>query len=66
MQACAAGYALTYVTTLKLQVVSQTVVGVTAAKFKPLILLMPGFSLSSTTHIWICDVSEYSHTRKEF
>jgi hypothetical protein len=45
MQACAAGY----VTTLKLQLVSWTVVGLTAAKFKPLILPMPGFSL----YIWI-------------
>jgi hypothetical protein len=38
MQVCAAGYALTYLTTLKLQLVSWTVVGLTAAKFKPLIL----------------------------
>jgi cytochrome b len=34
MQARAAGYALTYVTTMKLQLVSWTVVGLTAAKFK--------------------------------
>jgi hypothetical protein len=32
MHACAAGYALTYVTTLKLQLVSWKVVGLTAAK----------------------------------
>jgi hypothetical protein len=38
MQACAAGYALTYATTLKLHLVSGTVVGLTAAKFLPLIL----------------------------
>jgi hypothetical protein len=48
MQACAAGYALTYVSTLKLQLVSGTVLGLTAAKFKPLIFRRPVFSLSST------------------
>jgi hypothetical protein len=32
MKAYAAGYALTYVTTLKLQLVSWTVVGLTAAQ----------------------------------
>jgi hypothetical protein len=32
---------------------------VTAAKFKPVILLMPGFSLSSTTYIWIYMVYDY-------
>jgi hypothetical protein len=42
MQVCAAGYALTYVTNLKLQLASWTAVGLTAAKFKPLILPMPG------------------------
>jgi hypothetical protein len=39
MQACAAGYALTYISTLKLQLVSWTGIGLTAAKFQP----MPGF-----------------------
>jgi hypothetical protein len=53
MQACAAGSALTYATILKLQLVSRTVVGLTAAKFKPLILPMHGFSWSSTTYISI-------------
>jgi hypothetical protein len=53
MQAYAAGYALTYLTILKRQFVSWTVVGLTAAKFKPLILSMHGFSLSSTTYIRI-------------
>jgi hypothetical protein len=53
MQACAADYALTYVTTLKLQLVSLTVVGLTAPKFKPLTFPMSGFSLSNTTYIWI-------------
>jgi hypothetical protein len=41
MQACAAGYALTYASTLKLQLVRWTAVGLTAAKFKP------GFSVSN-------------------
>jgi hypothetical protein len=53
MQACAAGYALTYVTALKLHLISRTVVGLTAAKIKPLIHPMPGFTLSNTTYIWI-------------
>jgi hypothetical protein len=59
MQACAAGYALAYIPTLKLLLVSRTVVGLTAAKFKPLILPMPGFSLSSTTYIFIYMVYGY-------
>jgi hypothetical protein len=53
MQACAAGYALTYLTTPKLQLVSWSAVGLTAAKFKPLILTVHGLSLSNTTYIWI-------------
>jgi hypothetical protein len=52
MQACAAGYVLTYVNILKLHSVSWTVVCLTATKFKPLILPMPGFSFSDTTYIW--------------
>jgi hypothetical protein len=52
MQAYAAGYALTYVTTLKLQL-AEPVVGLTAAKFKPLIHPMPGYSLSNTMYNWI-------------
>jgi hypothetical protein len=54
MQASAAGYALTYVTSLKLQLVGWTVVGLTvAAKFKLLYILpLPGF-LSSTTYNYI-------------
>jgi hypothetical protein len=56
MQTCAAGYALTYVTTLKLQFVTWTVVDLTADKFKPLILPMSGFSLSNTMYIWIYKV----------
>jgi hypothetical protein len=39
MQACAAGCAVTFVTTLKLQLASSTVVGLTATKFKPLTLM---------------------------
>jgi hypothetical protein len=35
MQICAAGYAVTYVTTLKLQLVIWTVVGLTAANEAP-------------------------------
>jgi hypothetical protein len=50
MKVCAAGYALTYAATLKLQLVSWTVVGLNDAKFNPLIFTMPGFSLSSTTY----------------
>jgi hypothetical protein len=38
MKACAAGYALIYVTPLKVQLISRTAVGLIAAKFKPLIL----------------------------
>jgi hypothetical protein len=53
MQACAAGYALIYVITQKLQLVSWTGIGLTDAKFKPLVLPMPGFSLSNTTYISI-------------
>jgi hypothetical protein len=36
METCTSGYALTYITTLKLQLVSRKVVSLTAAKFKPL------------------------------
>jgi hypothetical protein len=53
MQAFAAGYASTYLTNLKLQFVSWTVIGLTTAKIKPLILPMHGLSLSSATYIWI-------------
>jgi hypothetical protein len=42
MQACAAGYAVTYVTTLKLRSVSWTIVGLTAAKFKVIQHLFAG------------------------
>jgi hypothetical protein len=59
MQACAAGCALTYVTTLKLQLVNWMVVGLTAAKFKPLIFPMPDFSLSSAKYISIYMVYDY-------
>jgi hypothetical protein len=45
-----------YVTTPTLQLVSLTVVGLTAAKFKPLTLPVPAFSSSNTTYIWICMV----------
>jgi hypothetical protein len=46
MKACAAGLCL------NLRNYSETaVVGLTAAKFKPLILPMSGFSLSNITHI---------------
>jgi Na+-transporting NADH:ubiquinone oxidoreductase subunit NqrC len=52
MQARVAGYALTNLTNPK-QLVGGTVVGLTAAKFEPLILPIHGFSLSSTTYNWI-------------
>jgi hypothetical protein len=52
LQACA-DYAKTYLITLKLQLVSWMVIGLTTSKFKPLILLMHGFCLSNTTDIWI-------------
>jgi hypothetical protein len=77
MQACAAGYASTYATTLKLQLVSWTVVGLTTAKFKPLCtsyawLLLVQYHVYLDLHglglfvpvfcfIWLC-----SQTRKEF
>jgi hypothetical protein len=48
MQGCAAGYTLTYMTTLKQQFVTWTVVGLNAAKFKRFIFPRHGFSLSST------------------
>jgi hypothetical protein len=51
MQACAVGYALTYATTLKLQLASCTVVGLTAAKFKPLIIPKHDFALSTVMYI---------------
>jgi hypothetical protein len=53
MKACAASYALTYATTQKLHSLSRTAVGLTAAKFRPLVLPVHGFSLSSTTYSWI-------------
>jgi hypothetical protein len=53
MHASAAGYVLTYVTPPKLLLVSRTAVGLTAAKFKPLVHPMQGFFLSSTTHFGI-------------
>jgi hypothetical protein len=52
MQTCETGYALIYVTTLKLQLI----IGLTADKFKPLIFPILGFSLSITMYIWICMV----------
>jgi hypothetical protein len=53
MKVCAAGYPLTYVTNLKLQLFSRTVIGLTAAKFKPLILPKHGFPMSNNKYIWI-------------
>jgi hypothetical protein len=53
MKAYTASYALIYVTTVKLQTVRCTVVDLTAAKFRPLVFPMPGFSLSSNTYILI-------------
>jgi hypothetical protein len=49
MQACAAGYASTYFTTPKPQLVIWTVAGLAAPKFKPLIFPVNGFSLSNYT-----------------
>jgi hypothetical protein len=51
MQACAAGYALTYFTTSKRQLITRMVVGLTAAKFKPLTFPVRGFPLSDATYI---------------
>jgi hypothetical protein len=42
-----------YLTTPKLQLVSLTVTGMTAAKFKPVIFPMHGFSLSNCKNISI-------------
>jgi hypothetical protein len=56
MQACAAGYALTYLITLEMQLVSKMVVGLTTAKIKPPVLLVPGLSLSNTSYIRIYTV----------
>jgi hypothetical protein len=53
MKVCAARYALIYVTILKLQLVSWTIIGLTDAKFKPLIIPLPGFSLFNTVYISI-------------
>jgi hypothetical protein len=53
MEVCAAGYASYYVTTLKPQLVSRMVVGLTVAEFKHLMLPLYGFSLANTTYIWI-------------
>jgi hypothetical protein len=53
MQACGAGYALTDLTTPKLQLVSWSIIGLTTAKFKPFIFLMHGFSTYNTMYIWI-------------
>jgi hypothetical protein len=51
MKACAAGYTLTLATTLKVELDSRTVLGLTAAKFKPLIPPTPSFSLPNTTYV---------------
>jgi hypothetical protein len=48
MQACTAGYTLTYLATLKRQLVTSTALGLTVAKFKS---VMHAFSLSSCTYI---------------
>jgi hypothetical protein len=56
MQACVADYALIHVTTMKVQLVSWTIVGLTAAKFDPLRLHFHGFSLPNTMYIWIYTV----------
>jgi hypothetical protein len=50
MQACAAGYALIYLTTPKLHLVTSLAVGLTAGKFKPLILPVHGFPLPNNTY----------------
>jgi hypothetical protein len=51
MQACAAGYTLTYFTTPKRQLATWTDVDLTAAKFKLHILLMHDFPLPNFTYI---------------
>jgi hypothetical protein len=53
MQESAAGHASTYFTTSKRLLVTRTVVGLTTAKFKPLVLPMHGFFLSSFSYIWV-------------
>jgi hypothetical protein len=53
MQFCAVDYALTYITTTKLQLVNWTVADLTAAKFNPVILPIHGFFLSNIKYSWI-------------
>jgi hypothetical protein len=59
MQACAAGYAITYITTLKLHLASWTVVELAAAKFiwsgKLLLALASIVILGSESHILLSD-----------
>jgi hypothetical protein len=61
MKACATLYVLTYATALKLQLVSWKVEGMTAAKFKTLVLSMHVFSLSSTTYLVHLDLHGLSY-----
>jgi hypothetical protein len=51
MQASAADYALTYLTTQNWQLVIGTVAGLTTAKHKTVMLSMHGSSLSNCMHI---------------
>jgi hypothetical protein len=59
MQACAEGHALTYSNTPKLHLASWKFLGLTAAKFEPVMLPMHGLSLSNTKYIWIYMLSDY-------
>jgi hypothetical protein len=51
MQVCAADHELSYLTSSKMQLVSCSVVGLTTAKFKPLILPTHCFSLFNAIRI---------------
>jgi hypothetical protein len=70
MQTCAARYVLTSLTTLKLQLASLTVVGLTTSKFKPLILPMPRFSFSrvrqSQSYFMTVGLPPISFSRRQF
>jgi hypothetical protein len=59
MQDAAADNALTSYTTLQGQLITRKAVGLTAAKFKSLVLLMRGFSSSNTMYFWVYMVYYY-------
>jgi hypothetical protein len=56
MKACAAGYAVTYITTLNYSEIAVTQLNgriLTALKNKPILFPVPSLSLSNNTYIWI-------------